>query len=97
MSYVCKLGRAKQGAILTEEKAQAVVRAGLQCSQMTLLDGHESGIELVLPITHYNSSLQWPAASQHSRSTARHAELPFLSAAYFQLSLAGHQMKSLPA
>lgn len=70
MSYICKLGRAGQGATLTEFKEQAVARAVLQCSEMTVLNGHGSGIELILPITYSNYSLQstWPVASKRTRS-----------------------------
>lgn len=63
MSYIYKLGRADQGATLTEWKEQA--RAVLQCSGMTVLNGCGSGAELILPLTYSNYSLQslWPIAS----------------------------------
>lgn len=67
MSYIHELGRAEQGATLTEGKAQAVARAVLQCSGMTVLNGHGSGVELVLPITYCNSSLQSAAGSFKTR------------------------------
>lgn len=51
MSYICKLGRADQGATLIEGKEQPVARAVLQCSEITVLSGHGTGIELILPIT----------------------------------------------
>lgn len=51
MSYICKLSRADQGATLMEGKEQAVAGAVLQCSEMTVLNGHGTGIELILPIT----------------------------------------------
>lgn len=43
----------------------------LQCSEMTVLNGHGDGIELILPITSSNCSLQliWPIASKCTRST----------------------------
>ena len=96
MSYIGKLGRADQGATLTEGKEQAGMRAVLQCSEMTVLNGHGSGIELILPITCSNYSLQstWPVASKCTRSTQLGMQ-SFLF--YWQLtfSSAVHQMKSL--
>lgn len=70
MSYICKLGRADQGPTLTEGKEQAVVRAVLQCSEVTVLNGHGSGTELILLITCSNYNLQpsWPVASKCTRT-----------------------------
>jgi len=45
MSYICKLGRADQGATLTEWKEQAVVRAVLHCSEMTVRSDYGSGVD----------------------------------------------------
>lgn len=51
MSYICKLGRAEQGATLIEGKEQSVARAGLRCWEMPVLNGHGTGIESILPIS----------------------------------------------